>query len=173
MLILRCTLKLLKELGVSPSKVADCGGALDSWHANLLRFERRKCILFTNDATLYSVFVPGVRKPQFQRIGHEFGQAVSRSLRLAEFTQAQIEAVLENFNGGEELQIAKTSDRSVLGSMNDLAYQLEWMSSSAGELGGCSIDTHRLRLNRIPMSAISPYTYSIDALRGTLDEFAT
>ena len=30
----------------------------ESWHANLLRIDRRKCVLFTQDATLYSVFVP-------------------------------------------------------------------------------------------------------------------
>ncbi|MGH8569046.1 MAG: DUF6933 domain-containing protein [Gammaproteobacteria bacterium] len=26
------------------------------WHANLLWFERRKCVLFTHDETLYSVW---------------------------------------------------------------------------------------------------------------------
>ena len=30
----------------------------ESWHANLLRFDRRKCVLFTHDASLYSVFMP-------------------------------------------------------------------------------------------------------------------
>lgn len=173
MTILRCTLKLLKELKVSPSKVTDAEGGLVSWHANLLRIDRRKCVLFTNDLTLYSVFVPGLRKPQFQGIVDVFGQAVFRSLRLAEFTQAEIETVLDAIQGEAELQVTKTNNRSVLGSMNDLALQLEWQISSSGGLERCAIDNINERLNRIPMSAIKPHTYSVDALRDRLDAIAT
>ena len=169
MLVLRCTQKLLKELSIAPSDAIVPVGALGAWHANLLRFERRKCVLFTNDSTLYSIFVPGLRKPQFQRITDVFGQSLFRSLRLGGFAQPQIEAVLENIDGIEELQVAKTNNRSVLGSMNDLAYQLEWMISSSGGLEMCSIDRVNQELNRIPMSAISPHTYSIDALRDRLN----
>jgi len=173
MTTLQCTLKLLKELGGTPSPPVASGSALGSWHANLLRFNRRKCILFTNDATLYSVFVPGLRKPDFQRIRGVLGQAVFRSLRLGGFRQSQIEAVLEEIDGPGELQITKTRNRSVLGSMNDLAFQLEWMVSDGGGVERCPIDEINQRINRIPMSAIRPHTYSIDALRSTLDEVAT
>jgi hypothetical protein len=167
---LQCTLKLLKELGVAPSPPADSGGGLGSWHANLLRFDRRKCILFTNDETLYSVFVPGVRKPQFQQIQGVFAQAVFRSLRLGGFRQRQIEAVLEAIDVAKELRFTKTGSRSVLGSMNDLAFQLEWLISEAGGLEGSPIDDFNQRINRTPMSAIRPHVYSIDALRAVLDE---
>lgn len=68
---------------------------LRPWHANLLRFDRRKCALFTNDATLCSIFVPGLRKLPFQRIAEVFGQALYRSLRLDGLSQNQIEAVLD------------------------------------------------------------------------------
>lgn len=171
--VLRCTQKLLKELGVAPSDAIAPVGALGAWHANLLRFEMRRCVLFTNDSTLYSIFVPGLRKPQFQRIKDVFGQSLFRSLRLSGFAQPQIEAVLENIDGFEELQVAKTNNRSVLGSMNDLAYQLEWMISSSGGLERCSIDQVNQELNRVPMSAIRPHTYSIDALRDRLNVQAT
>lgn len=168
--ILRCTLKLLKELGVVPLERDVQAGVLGSWHANLLRFERRKCVLFTNDATLYSVFVPGLRKPQFQRIAEVFGRALFRSLRLNGFSQKQIEAVLGEI---AELAIAKTNNRSVLGSMNDLAYQLQFMIPSMGGLEYCSIDDVNQRLNRTPMSAIKPHIFSIDALRAKLAAYAT
>jgi hypothetical protein len=170
MQMLRCTLKLLKELAVTPVETDKPDGALGSWHANLLRLERRKCVLFTNDATLYSVFVPGLRKPQFGRIADVFGQALFRSLRLDGLSQSQMEAVLDEI---EELQIAKTNNRRVLGSMNDLAYQLEWIISSMGGLEFCSIDDVNHRLNRIPMSAIKLHVFSIDALRAKLDVYAT
>ena len=135
MAVLRCTRKLLNELAIAPSTVADTEGDLAGWHANLLCIERRKCVLFTNDLTLYSIFVPALRKPQFQDIAGVFGQAVFRSLRLAEFTQVQIETVLDTIHGDAGFRIAKTSNRRVLGSMMDLTF------SSSGWLhptGVCS-----------------------------------
>ena len=171
--ILRCTQKLLKELRTAPSQLVESVGALGSWHANLLRFERRKCVLFTNDATLYSVFVPGLRKSQFQCIVDVMGQALFRSLRLADFSEPQIAAIIREVDGSNELQIAKTNNRSVLGSMNDMAYQIESMVVSEGGLGMCSLDEINRQLNRIPMSAIRPHTYSVNALQSMLSASAT
>ena len=102
--VLRCTQKLLKERGVAPSEAIAPVGTLGAWHSNLLRFDRQKCVLFTNDSTLYSMFVRGLRKPQFQRIKDVFGQSLFHSLRLGGFAQPQIETVLENIDGFEELQ---------------------------------------------------------------------
>ena len=165
MQLIRCTQKLLKELGVTPLALESPRGLLGPWHANLLRVERRKCVLFTNDATLYSLFAPGLRKPQFERLPDVFGQVLFRALRLEDFSQQQIEAVLEEI---EELQFAKTNNRSVLGSMNDLAYQLDWIIASLGGLSNCSVDAVHHKLNRIPMSAIKPHVYSVDALGSRL-----
>ena len=168
MQLIRCTQKLLKELGVAPTTIENPTGVLGAWHANILRIERRKCVLFTNDETLYSLFLPGLRKPQFEQLADIFGQELFRALRLEGFSQSQIEAVLEEIR---ELSFAKTNNRSVLGSMNDLAYQLEWIISTLGGLTSCSIDTVNYKLNRIPMSAIK-YVYSIDALKKALSSYA-
>lgn len=69
MLTIRCSQKLLKELNVTPGGGEPQDGYLGGWHADLLRIERRKCVLITNDATLYSLFIPGLRKPEFERFG--------------------------------------------------------------------------------------------------------
>ncbi len=66
---IHCTQKLLKELGKRGAGVPQPEpqrGLLGPWHANLIRIERRKCILFTNDLTLYSFLVPGVKKVVIQ-----------------------------------------------------------------------------------------------------------
>jgi hypothetical protein len=141
---------------------------LGAWHANLLRIERRKCVLFTDDQTLYSVFVPCLRKPQFEQIADVFGQALFRSLRLTEFSQTQIETILDNL---DPLRSGRTNSRSVLGSMNDLAYQLQWMIAALGGLGRCAIDVINQQLNRIPMGTIKPHVYSVDALQACLGEY--
>ena len=60
MQLIRCTAKLLKELNQDPvANVKLIRDVVGGWHANLLRIERRKCALVTNDKTLYTIFIPG------------------------------------------------------------------------------------------------------------------
>ena len=62
--VLRCTQMLLGELRVSDDDLVDeseSSGRLGDWYANLLRIERRKCVMFTNAATLYTFLVLGFR----------------------------------------------------------------------------------------------------------------
>ena len=169
MAILRCTKKLLNELKIKPSEETNLSGDLGSWHANLLRIDRRKCVLFTNDATLYSFLVPGLKKLQFQKFQEVFGQHLFKNLRLESFPQYQIEAVLDEHR---EIVISKTNNRSVLGSMNDLAYQLKYSISSVGGLAYVDHAALNHELNRIPMSAIKE-VYSIYELRKLLNKLNT
>jgi hypothetical protein len=166
MQLIRCTQKLLKELAVAPVAIENPSGPLGPWHANLLRIQRRKCVLFTNDSTLFSLFVPGLRKPEFEQLPQILGQSLFRALRLEDFSQQQIEVVLDEI---KDLQFAKTNSRSVLGSMNDLAYQVIWIIDSMGGLEECSVDVVNHEINRNPLRAIDPHVYSIDALRHKLD----
>ncbi len=79
MQIIRCTQKLLKELRMeNTGKVAALPSAC--WHANLLRIDRRKCLLFTHDTTLFSLFVPGMTKPDFRYFPDVFGQALFKAI---------------------------------------------------------------------------------------------
>jgi hypothetical protein len=59
--ILRCTRKLLRLLGTKPA--ADPGPAPDAedWYANLLWYDRRKCLLLTHAGTLFTAFEADVR----------------------------------------------------------------------------------------------------------------
>ena len=75
MRLIHCTQKLFKELAVVPT---DPDAAqinpegLGNWYANLLRFDRRKCVLFTNEKTLYSLLIPGVLKKDLLKIENLF-----------------------------------------------------------------------------------------------------
>jgi len=169
MAILRCTKKLLTELKTKPSEVMTSFDELGSWHANLLRVDRRKCILFTHDATLYSFLIPGLKKPQFENFREVFGQNLFKNLLWENFPQNQIEIVL---NEHREIIIAKTNNRSVLGSMNDLAFQLKYRIAAMGGLINVDLAELNQELNRIPMSAIKEI-YSIDELRKLLNKLST
>ncbi len=64
MTLLHCTAKLLKELKNPLLQNSDTPNpeGLGNWYANLLRIDRRKCILFTNEKTFYSFMITKVKK---------------------------------------------------------------------------------------------------------------
>jgi hypothetical protein len=63
--------------------------------------------------------------------------------------------------------ITKTNSRSVLGSMNDLAFQVKSIIHMSGGLTDADLSEITQQLNRIPMSAIK-YRFSIDELKRRL-----
>jgi len=71
MTLIHCTAKLIKEL-VNPSLQTPATEpnteSLGNWYANLLMIDRRKCILFTNEKTLYSFMIPKVKKENLTNI---------------------------------------------------------------------------------------------------------
>ncbi len=158
MQVIHCTKKLLIELGVHVSKVRPDHPSeiFGPWHANLIRVERRKCILFTNDRTLFSFLVPGVKKnDDFHDL---FLLNLNSNLAIEGFEQRDILKALAEYC---EIAIAPTTNRSVLGSMNDLAYQVESLISRAGGLGKADMLRVNMMLNRIPMGALK-YHYAIE-----------
>lgn len=159
--LIRSTQKLLEEI---PDKFVDLSAEGEGWHANLFRIEQRKCVLFTQDATLYSVFVPGLKKPEFERLDEVFGQRLFKALLWDEFPQAQIEKVLDMCR---VVRFARSNSRSVLGSMKELRFQIEVHVAHDGGLANVDMADLHHRLNRIPMGAVG-YRYAVDGLRDRL-----
>jgi len=168
MQLIRCTQKLIKELRVEPSEKEAQSGYIGGWHANLLRIDRKKCILFTNDLTLYSFFISGLKRPEFERFREVFRHNLFKFLVNDGFSQTQIERVLSEY---QTIELAKTNNRSVLGSMNDLAIQIKYRVAEFGGLDNTDFATINRDLNHTPMGAIQ-YLYSIDLLRSLLYQTA-
>jgi len=161
--IIHCTKKLLNEIEASPSgsmAPEPLSDFLGPWHANLIRIERRKCLLLTNDRTLYSFLVTGVKKKDLVNFRELFALHLKMNLAKEGFGPEDIDKALEEYG---EIAIAPTANRSVLGSMNDLAYQADYLVSRAGGLGKGDILTVNMMLNRIPMGAIK-FDYAIEKL---------
>ncbi|MDQ3774107.1 MAG: hypothetical protein M3461_06920 [Pseudomonadota bacterium] len=157
-LVIHCTQKLLAEI---PDRFIDPSASGVGWHANLLRLERRKCVLFTHDDTLYSVFVPGLRKRQFEQLDEVFGQRLFKALVWDDFAQTQIERMLE---ACRVIRFTRSSNRSVLGSMNDIRFQIGSYVEHDGGLTSADLAQLHHALNRIPFSAIG-YGYSVERLQ--------
>jgi len=129
LVILRCTKKLLTVIG--PGLVAEPAPEPDAedWYANLLWFDRRKCLLLTHWATLFSVFEADVSASDLRATRHLVTRLIEREL-LCEGLPSSTFADLTS----EEVILAKTADRSVLGCMNDMAFLCEHTISRSGGL---------------------------------------
>lgn len=161
-MILRGTSKFLKLIGAKPSQLPDNPSGNDAeWYVNLLYLDRRKCLLFTHAATLFSFLVPDVRNADL--------------LPLAEFVVRHIgtELISEGLErhalgplDATEFVLARATDRKVLGTMNDLAFQCEHEAAYYGGLHATDIRQLNHRLRRIPYGAIG-YAYAIDLVKRT------
>ncbi len=163
MLTLQCTQKLLKELKSDLSPVKDTD-PVTLWHANLLTIDRRKCVLFTNDQTRYSFLVPGLKKPDFQRLGEIFLDNLFRCMLNEGIAQKGIEKVL---NSCSSYCFTKTSSKSVLGTMNDIADIIKWTVYHDGGLANTDISEMMMKLNRMPMKPLD-YGFSVYAFKEML-----
>lgn len=154
MQLIRCTQKLLKELKHKPAtNIEPFKSLLGSWHANLLLIERRKCVLFINDSTLFTILVPYLKKLDFQNLNFVFQEHLFKNLLHEDCSQKQIEAVLTEHN---RLIYTKTNSRSILGSMNEQKFQLEYRIQLNGGLKYTPIYDLNKELNR---NLLSPIDY--------------
>ena len=166
MLVLRCTAKLLRELESHPASIDGLENAhgINVWFANLLRLDRRKCVLLTNEKTLFSFFVPGLKREQFRKFGEVFAENLAERLTSEGLGPRQALKLLDDCS---EVTITKTNSKSTLGSMNDLALQIEYRIKGYGGIE--NIDLKRLNrdINRVPMGALD-YRYAIESLEDEL-----
>jgi hypothetical protein len=164
MAIIKCTTKLLNELGIKSTNAPDQRSSLCDWHANMLWLDRKKYVLFTNDQTLYSFLVPWNKSPRSTDFMKRFRLGLLKSLMSEGLVEVQIEYLLSEHT---QISITKTNSRSVLGSMNDLAIQIKSMIFVSGGLTDVNWPEVNRQLNRIPMSAIK-YKVGIDELKRRL-----
>lgn len=142
-MILRCTAKLLKLLGVRPASVEIADPELeDDWYANLLWFDRRKCVLITHASTLFPIFVADIRKSDLAPIGSFVVNAIEAALRSEDLPPKTFGAL-----EASTVRIAKTSNRVVLGVMNDQALLIHHDLMRFPSLASADLDevNHRLR----------------------------
>jgi len=131
-----------------------------------LRIDRRKCVIFTNERTLYTFLIPKILKANLKNIEEEFLISLSYNLQNESFGLNVINRIMQEY---QEIGFAKTMNKSVLGSMNDLAYQYEAQIMGAGGIVNINILQINHIINRTPMSALK-YKYPIEALRKAFEE---
>jgi hypothetical protein len=168
MLYNRCTQKLIQELtrnGHTMASEPEQIPAIYEWYANLLLVDRRKCCFFTQPTTLFSFFVPGLKKADLTKYGTTFRENLRQALRREGFDDGLADFIVP---ANQAIGILKTTDRSVRGSMNDLIRMTGGHVEMAGGLAYCDIQGVNHNLNRTPMKALG-YGHPIDAFRKLID----
>jgi len=163
---IHCTQKLLKELGNPPlvTPNTETPEGLGNWYCNLLRIDRRKCLLFTNEVTLYSFLIPRVLKQNLLNLEDEFLINLNLNLQAEGFSLEVINRVMQEYR---EIGFAKTANRRVLGSMNEFAFEYEFLIRREGGINRTRILEVNHQINRTPMSPLK-YRYPVDGLKGLL-----
>jgi len=163
MQLIRCTGRLLRELRATPAELradAPDSSSLGQWHANLIYIARRKCLLFVNDRTLFNFIVPDVSSSNIRALPELFRETLSCVLSAEGVPSGTRDAILSEYT---ELGIAKSSDRSVLGSANDIAYHYKVAILDAGGVHSWRVPEIIRQLNRMPMQAID-FAFPIEQL---------
>ena len=166
MQIIKCTAKLRKEMGLknsSLSEVTPQTGLLGAWHANLIYVNRKKCVLFVNDKTLYNFAVTNLSRAEIKELDAIFIQHLLLNLLQEGFSDDVVKQLTQEY---DSIQFAKTDSKSVLGSMNDLVFHYKLYLLEDGDNFLPSIIR---KLNRMPMGAKN-YAYPIEKLRQTIQE---
>jgi len=150
MSVLHCTRKLAEKLSEVSAAPVEEVGALGSWHATLVRFDRLQCVLFCHDHTRYCLFLPRLRAPQFAELGRWHRELFLASLAMegiADPAIARAALVL-----GPPRYDSKT-DRSVLGTMNIALADLQAYVEDAAHILAVDPLLVSRRLNNRPVMA--------------------
>lgn len=164
MQLIRCTGKLQKEMGLKQSDLLQGDpdlSRLGPWHANLIYIDRRKCVLFVNDKTLFNFLVPNVWRKEIRDLDELFRNNLQCVLGEERFSASAAQMILAEY---KEIGYAKTNNKSVLGSMNDIAFHYKYHIHEEGGAHTSAVPRLIKKLNRMPMGAIT-YAYPIEALR--------
>ncbi len=165
--LIQCTKKLLSEINFSDKIVHSqkkVFPVLGNWHANLILVQRRKCVLFTNDETLFSLFISRLKKQDFKNLESIFIKNLILCLSLDNLGQ-YIDKIENEYSSS--ICFTKSRNRSILGSMNDMVHIIH------AHLDGMDIDNiddHSLNkiLNRTPFKT-NKYRYATECIRDQLE----
>ena len=130
--LLRRTAKMLGLLGARPRNLVTIGPSNEHWYANLLWLDARKCLLIAHAGTLFSAFVPDIRKADLVPIGPSVVRFIHQELEAESFPLDRLGAL-----DSRSIALAKTESRTVLGEMNEMARYREYAVGNAGGLARC------------------------------------
>lgn len=163
-MILRCTAKALDLLGGRGLALVDVPPADDDWYLNLLWMDRRKCLLLTHAGTIFSIFIPDVRKADLSPLGPYVVGAITSALSAEGLPHRALGDL-----DPQEVLLAKTASRRVLGYMNDIAVHVCYAIAHQGGLGLADIARVNREIRRTLQNHGGRYTDPMELIQEGLE----
>lgn len=121
-MIIQCTKKLLQEINKDPVKPGE-ENALFSWHANLIRLNRRKTAVLVNDKNRYVLVLYGMKAKDFKEFSNHLKNGIKYTFQ-AECIKEDI--VYDFINNSREFIFTKTKNRSLVAKMNQACKEINY-----------------------------------------------
>ena len=162
MITFRCTKKLRTYLGIVPiDNPQPATAALGDWYANLIPTFAGDLILFLSEKSLLSVAIPVW---ETDRLVPLFRIRVANLLWMIGIPQ---KIIVRETNHFDQVQFSKTASRSVLGSMNDFAWQYQFIAEESVDKAGLSLSKAEYELSGMPCGALD-YQFPVDVAKELL-----
>ena len=149
----RCTEKVRKRVGVGPALLAPPPDlvAANEWYCNVLTLARRPVYMVTHALSLFTLLFPAAGASTPAALAAAVRVQVRAALARQGFAPEAAGRILDE---GPD-QFCKTTDRGVLGSMNDFARMADWTAydhqSADPDLLAMTADEH---MNPAPMTVL-------------------
>ncbi len=155
MITLRLTHKLQKLLEIDLTEpLKPTTSKLGDWYANLVPTYAGDLIIFVNEKTLLSVAIPIWESDNLFLL---FRLRIGNLLGMIGIQSKAIDHELRHYS---HIQFDKTRSRSVLGSMNDIAFQYQIIAEEAENKANLSLSNAESQLSQMPCKPIAYRTPS-------------
>ena len=162
MVTLRLTHKLRKLLAIDlTEQLKPTTGRLGDWYANFVPTCSGDLVVLVNEKTLLSVAIPIWESEHLLLL---FRMRVGNLLGMIGIQPKTIENEIRHY---DQIQFGKTNSRSVLGSMNDIAYQYQGIAEMAKNKADLSLSNAEYQMSQMPCKPID-YRAPMDIARDSL-----
>ena len=120
MLVLRCTQKLLRKVGKPEPSPPQSTTVLGDWFAQPLSVGHQRFILLASENSRLPILMPA---KDVKNLPRHFPEALAEMLFALGIPAAAVEREVET---ADDIVIAATNNRSILGTLNDYANMLKW-----------------------------------------------
>ena len=165
MSFLRCTNKLLADIDASPSQDSSAS-PLGDWYGHLFTIDRRKCLIFINEPTLFVCPIFDVVKADYRDIAPLFRKVLAWALRETHFPENDVAWIVGLH---EDLAVGPTVNRSTVASLNNRIANAKTTFQWQGGFGCCEIAALTVLLNQMPMKPIG-YSNGLEQMQSLVDK---
>lgn len=144
-MIIQTTKPVQKLFDTQGIGLPDFANPFACWHAMLFTLNHRKVLLLTHNESLYSVVINGVTKKEMSTSFDRIRERLKLQLMYDEFPMEQIAEMLRY---SEHFSIFKSSNKSVMSSMNSFVNKIKMIVHREGECNEVKL-SHIL--NRTPL----------------------